>query len=226
MFPSAVSLIEPAPALMSVPSPCMTDSGRPGPTRCRRAPALRVTSPSLVTRSLLTRIASPALERQLDHAAHRRDRRSASCTSIVTARVEIGLATRAQDVGEADEQRPHPRSGPRDRRAACRPCPDGAATSTAPANPSDRLPDTSTNPPSPPSAPPRAESAPAKRVSPSDHATIVPPFPRDERIGADDRAGFYRRTRRLWHAAALHATARRAPIPPPGVARDVDATSR
>ena len=61
------------------------------------------------------------------------------------------------------------------RMSPCLPC--TAPTSTKPRKASLSLPDTSTWPPSPPAAPPRAVMAPSKRVSWFDHTTTSPPAP-------------------------------------------------
>ncbi len=55
--------------------------------------------------------------------------------------------------------------------------PAGALRSALPRKTRASLPDTSAKPPFPPSAPPRAESAPSKRVPRSDHTTTLPPSP-------------------------------------------------
>ena len=56
-------------------------------------------------------------------------------------------------------------------------CPRGAVRSELPRKSRNTLPETSTNPPSPDVAPPRASAAPKNRVVSSDHTTAVPPLP-------------------------------------------------
>ena len=53
-----------------------------------------------------------------------------------------------------------------------------ALASTVPLTPKASRPEVSTTPPSPPSIPPRANISPANSVTPSDHATTVPPLPK------------------------------------------------
>jgi hypothetical protein len=55
--------------------------------------------------------------------------------------------------------------------------PSGARVSTLPSKARVCFPETSTRPPSPPRAPPRAEIVPAKRVVSSDQTMTLPPRP-------------------------------------------------
>ena len=67
--------------------------------------------------------------------------------------------------------------------------PNGADRSELPRKSSVPLPDTSTRPPSPPRAPPRAFAAPWKRVPPSAHTTTSPPSPAPVALASSSAPG-------------------------------------